>query len=118
LAHAAALPIDLISQGIANRYPDGSVSFAPHHDAGAPLLIFSASFGAPRSIGFCQSGATLDPSLPTIELSPGSLLIIPGGTNAVYKHGIVAGSAAIGLRISVTMRVFGISAEVVKWNGD
>lgn len=91
---------------LANLYRDGRDGMGWHSDdepeLGERPIIASLSFGATRR--FCLrrrdgAGATLG-----LELPPGSLLLMRGGTQANYRHALPKTTRAVGERINLTFR--------------
>jgi alkylated DNA repair dioxygenase AlkB len=91
---------------LVNRYRDGADSMGWHADDEAELgpepVIASISLGAPRVFRFrarVAGGESL-----AIELEHGSLLLMRGNTQALYRHALPKTRKAIGERINLTFR--------------
>lgn len=98
-----------MTQCALNYYPDKSAYIGLHHDKKGPEIIISLSFGSHRDMGFGfhkDTGERPNKTLPTITLSPGSLLLFTGAFNSVYKHCITKSKRECGERISATFRAF------------
>jgi alkylated DNA repair dioxygenase AlkB len=93
---------------LANWYRDGRDSVAMHADdepeLGPEPVIASLSLGAPRT--FTMKHRTR-PELGTrrLELTPGSLLVMRGPTQACWLHAVPKTTRAVGGRINLTFRL-------------
>lgn len=91
---------------LCNLYRNGSDSMGWHSDdepeLGVEPVIASLSFGAPRRFRLRHKR---DPHRRLeLELAPGSLLLMAGGTQANYRHDLPKTARAIGARINLTFR--------------
>ena len=89
-----------------NLYRDGSDSMGWHSDnepeLGINPVIASVSFGAVRRFQFRHMH---DPGQRlTLDLTPGSLLLMRGPTQHFWKHAVPKTKAACGPRINLTYR--------------
>jgi alkylated DNA repair dioxygenase AlkB len=89
-----------------NLYQDGRSSIGMHADDekefGDTPTIASVSLGAQREMVF----KIKDNSLPPVKiiLTHGSVLVMAGRTQQVWKHGVMKTSEEIGPRINLTFR--------------
>ena len=96
---------------LCNLYRDGRDAMGLHADdepeLGPQPLIASLSLGETRKMRFVakKRGAGLA-AVPWV-LSPGSLLIMGGKTQALYKHGVARTKAVCGPRLNLTFRCVG-----------
>jgi alkylated DNA repair dioxygenase AlkB len=90
-----------------NLYRDGDDSVAMHHDRLAELVpgqpIALLSLGAPRRMTIATQAPPR--ATRTIELQPGSLLVMNYASQLHYLHGIPKTKAPVGPRISLAFRV-------------
>lgn len=91
---------------LANLYRDGRDSMGWHSDSEAELgsqpAIASLSLGATRRFVLKQRR---DPSLKlALELPPGSLLLMRGDTQRLYRHALPRTAKPVGARINLTFR--------------
>lgn len=92
---------------LANRYRDGRDSMGWHADdereLGDAPVIASLSFGATRAF---RLRSRHDPghSSRTLDLGPGSLLLMRGSTQRNWQHSLPKTSRPIGERINLTFR--------------
>jgi alkylated DNA repair dioxygenase AlkB len=101
---AAGVPFNSV---LLNQYRDGADSVAWHSDdepeLGANPVIASVSFGATRVFQFKHKHDS-DQRL-SLELTPGSLLLMRGATQHFWKHQIPKTKKLCGPRINLTFRV-------------
>lgn len=99
---ACASPFDSV---LANRYADGADAMGWHADdepeLGPRPVIASLSLGATRRFALRHraSGAKR-----TLELVPGSLLVMRGDTQTAWQHALPRTARPCGLRINLTFR--------------
>jgi alkylated DNA repair dioxygenase AlkB len=90
-----------------NQYRDGADSVAWHSDDEPELcqnpVIASVSFGATRAFQFKHKQHS-DQRL-SLELTPGSLLLMRGATQHFWKHQLPKTKKSCGPRINLTFRV-------------
>ena len=91
---------------LANLYRDGRDAMGWHSDdepeLGAAPLIASLSLGAPRRFLLrARSGATRS---TVLTLSHGSLLLMGGACQRLYRHAVPRTRAAVAPRINLTFR--------------
>jgi alkylated DNA repair dioxygenase AlkB len=111
----AQLGVDFNSV-LANRYRDGDDRMGWHSDdepeLGPRPVIASVSLGAPRRFLLKPRAATAAPGRGarenarplTIELPPGSLLVMAGDTQRHYRHALPGTARTVGERINLTFR--------------
>ncbi len=91
-----------------NYYRDQHDSMGLHSDdekeLGARPVIASVSLGAERSMLF-KSRVDPDAKVVKLPLASGSLLLMQGGTQTNYKHGIAKTARALGPRVNLTFRI-------------
>ncbi|KRG69628.1 alpha-ketoglutarate-dependent dioxygenase AlkB family protein [Pseudoxanthomonas dokdonensis] len=91
---------------LANYYRDGADAMGWHSDnepeLGPEPVIASLSLGATRR--FLLKHRTDPQRRLTIELPPGSLLVMAGGTQAHYRHALPRTARPVGGRINLTFR--------------
>lgn len=89
---------------LANLYRDGADHMGWHADDEPELdpLIGSLSLGAVRRMQFRPRPR--GPIALTLDLTPGSLLVMAGGTQINYHHRIPATRRPVGPRINLTFR--------------
>lgn len=95
------------THALLNLYRDGKDSVSWHRDKernwGAEPVIASLSMGAARTFQFRnyeEKSVTR-----SVELTPGSLLIMKGATQRCWEHQIAKTSKRIGPRLNITFRV-------------
>lgn len=92
---------------LCNEYADGEVALGWHADDEDDLVedapIASLSLGATRD--FALRLGSSGPSLRTIALEEGSLLIMGGATQRHYQHRVPARKRCADKRINLTFRV-------------
>ncbi|KAB8179334.1 alpha-ketoglutarate-dependent dioxygenase AlkB [Lysobacter maris] len=91
---------------LANRYRDGNDAMGWHSDdepeLGPEPLIASLSLGATRRFALKHRG---EPGQRlTLELSHGSLLVMAGQTQRLYRHALPRTRRAVGERVNLTFR--------------
>lgn len=90
-----------------NRYRDGNDSVAWHADDETELgerpTIASVSLGSTRT--FRLRGAVDRASRASIELEPGSLLVMSGDSQHAYRHSVPKERRPVGERINLTFRI-------------
>jgi alkylated DNA repair dioxygenase AlkB len=96
----------MLDGGLVQVYPSGQVGLGWHEDAGKPDVIASLSLGAERDFVFGVSRAGRCREVWRMRLGHGSLLVIPGATNAAFKHRVPPATRIIEPRVNVTMRRF------------
>lgn len=86
-----------------NRYRSGRDSVAWHSDDERELrpLIASVSLGATRRFSFKPKAGG---AITSLDLEPGSLLIMGGATQRTYLHQIPKTTKPVGERINLTFR--------------
>lgn len=92
---------------LCNLYRDGHDAMGLHADdepeLGSEPLIASLSLGAPRRLRFVPKKGV--PAVAyQLELPAGSLLVMAGKTQALYKHGIPRQKRVLEPRINLTFR--------------
>ena len=91
---------------LVNRYRDGADSMGWHADdereLGAEPVIASISLGAPRV--FRLRARSAGGEALAIELGHGSLLLMRGQTQALYRHALPKTRKAVGERVNLTFR--------------
>lgn len=95
------------THALLNLYRDGKDSVSWHRDKernwGAEPVIASLSMGAARTFQFRnyeEKSVTR-----SVELTPGSLLIMKGASQRCWEHQIAKTSKRIGPRLNITFRV-------------
>jgi alkylated DNA repair dioxygenase AlkB len=90
-----------------NYYRNGQDSMGWHQDnepeLGAHPVIASVSFGATRRFQL-RHKKRRDLDTITLELAPGSLLLMRGTTQHYWKHQVPKTTQSIGARINLTFR--------------
>jgi alkylated DNA repair dioxygenase AlkB len=90
-----------------NLYRDGRDSVAMHHDRLAELVpghpIAVLSLGAPRRMTIATTAVPR--TTRTIELQPGSVIVMDHASQRHTLHGIAKTTAPVGPRISLAFRV-------------
>jgi alkylated DNA repair dioxygenase AlkB len=71
-------------QAACNYYPDGGTGIGWHTDKKHPEMIASVSLGAARAFRLAPIGSAT--ATYNIQLTHGSLLLIPRKVNDAYKH--------------------------------
>jgi alkylated DNA repair dioxygenase AlkB len=95
------------THALLNLYRDGKDSVSWHRDKernwGTEPVIASLSMGAARTFQF----RNYDNKSVTrsVELTPGSLLIMKGATQRCWEHQIAKTNKRIGVRLNITFRV-------------
>jgi alkylated DNA repair dioxygenase AlkB len=91
---------------LANRYRSGFDHMGWHSDdepeLGPEPLIASLSFGAPRRLQFRPRPK--GPIALSLDLPPGSLLVMGGQTQRRYQHRVAKTAVAVPERINLTFR--------------
>lgn len=91
---------------LANLYRDGRDAMGWHSDdereLGSEPVIASISLGATRRMQFRPRPR--GPIALSIELPPGSLLVMSGPTQANYHHRVPPTARAVGVRVNLTYR--------------
>jgi alkylated DNA repair dioxygenase AlkB len=91
---------------LCNMYRTGADSMGPHTDdekeLGPRPVIASVSLGAARRFVLRHKRKKVPPL--TIELTHGSLLVMGGTTQALWKHAVPKDPSTIGPRINLTFR--------------
>ena len=91
---------------LANRYRDGRDAMGWHSDdepeLGPRPLIASLSLGATRRFLLKHRGDAA--ARVAVELEPGSLLLMGGGTQRSWKHALPRTTRPVGERINLTFR--------------
>ena len=91
-----------------NYYRNEQDSMGMHSDDETELgpcpVIASVSLGAERRLLF-KSKADREAAVVRVPLASGSLLLMRGDTQALYKHGIGKQARALGARVNLTFRV-------------
>jgi len=91
-----------------NQYRDGRDSLGLHSDdereLGPNPLIASLSFGATRRFVMIPKKKQKDRQRIEMQMSHGSLLIMDGDIQHVYKHGVPKQLAVTEPRINLTFR--------------
>ena len=94
-----------------NYYRNGNDSMGFHSDdepeLGPKPVIASVSLGAKRQLIFKSKNASPEKTVK-VPLASGSLLLMQGDTQRLYKHGIAKERADIGPRINLTFRRIGL----------
>lgn len=95
------------THALLNLYRDGKDSVSWHRDKernwGAEPIIASLSMGASRIFEFRYYD---DKKITrSVELTPGSLIIIKGETQRCWEHQIAKTNKRIGVRLNITFRV-------------
>lgn len=109
----AAAAGEAFNSVLANRYADGADSMGWHADdepeLGTDPVIASLSLGAVRRFAL-RHKATRERR--DLELTPGSLLVMRGATQAHWQHALPRSARATGVRINLTFRrIAGIGAS-------
>lgn len=91
---------------LANRYRDGRDCMGWHSDDEAELgtepVIASVSLGAPRR--FVLKHREAPERRLALDLPHGSLLVMQGGTQRLYRHALPRTARPVGERINLTFR--------------
>ena len=91
---------------LANRYRDGRDCMGWHSDdeaeLGAEPVIASVSLGAPRR--FVLKHREAPERRLALDLPHGSLLVMQGGTQRLYRHALPRTARPVGERINLTFR--------------
>jgi alkylated DNA repair dioxygenase AlkB len=98
---------------LANLYRDGRDAMGWHSDdepeLGPRPLIASLSLGAPRRFLLRRRRLRGEPAKPAdtlaLILPHGSLLVMAGDTQRLYRHALPRTRAAVGARINLTFRL-------------
>lgn len=110
LTHELATPFNSV---LANLYRDGNDAIGWHADdeqeLGPQPVIAALSFGAARRFLLKPKSAAPDPSgvaqpALSLDLTPGSLLVMAGDTQHHYRHALPRTRRTVGARISLTFR--------------
>jgi alkylated DNA repair dioxygenase AlkB len=96
------------THALLNLYRDGRDSVSWHRDKernwGEEPVIASLSMGAARIFQFRNyEDKTI---MRSVELTPGSLIIMKGGTQRYWEHQIAKTNKRIGVRLNITFRIF------------
>lgn len=102
--------VDARLNGLLVNWYDGALGhkIGPHRDdekeliAGAPIVTIS--FGERRTFRLRRWQGK---DVRDIEVTDGSVLVLPHDTNIAFTHEVPASKRLVGRRISVTMRAFG-----------
>ncbi|MCF2949063.1 alpha-ketoglutarate-dependent dioxygenase AlkB [Paraglaciecola aquimarina] len=90
---------------LANLYRNGADGVGRHADdekeLGQNPVIASLSFGETRNLDFYHNHSTQKLRLP---LESGSLLVMKGGTQANWQHGVAKSKKVLGPRVNLTFR--------------
>ena len=96
----------LFNSALANLYRDGNDSMGWHADdepeLGERPVIASLSLGAPRAFRLRHKAGRYEPR--TIELEPGSLLLMAGDTQCNWQHSVPRRKRVADARINLTFR--------------
>jgi alkylated DNA repair dioxygenase AlkB len=101
-----------IVQCACNLYPTGDTIISLHQDKRHPKYIASISLGSVRKMAWARKGDPVyknekyDPSLPILELEPGSLVLFSNAVNEEFKHMITRDASVTIPRVSITFREF------------
>ena len=94
-----------------NYYRDGNDSMGFHSDdekeLGVCPTIASVSLGAERALIF-KSKVDESAKIVKVPLASGSLLLMKGETQHIYKHGIAKERRSVGPRVNLTFRRIGL----------
>ncbi len=105
-ARVEALAGEAFDSVLANLYRDGHDQIGWHADDEASLgerpLIASLSLGAARRFRLRHRAGRAEPV--TLELAPGSLLVMAGDTQRCWQHTLPRTARAVGERINLTFR--------------
>jgi alkylated DNA repair dioxygenase AlkB len=104
--------VDPLLNGLLVNWYDGSAGhyIGPHHDdprdlvAGSPVVTIS--LGEERVFRFTLPRPGPAPRKRDVLVDPGSVVVIPWDTNAVWKHGVPRLARYRGRRVSITARAF------------
>ncbi|BBF71059.1 alpha-ketoglutarate-dependent dioxygenase AlkB family protein [Sphingomonas bisphenolicum] len=103
---------EVFNSVLLNYYRDGNDSMGFHSDdekeLGARPTIASVSLGAERALAF-KSKVDESAKIAKVPLASGSLLLMKGETQRLYKHGIAKERGNIGPRVNLTFRRIGLS---------
>lgn len=95
------------NSALANLYRDGRDSMGWHSDnekeLGAEPVIASVSLGAVRKFRL-KERKKVGPRKITLEPAPGSLLVMMGTTQALWRHAVPRTRKPVGERINITFR--------------
>lgn len=95
------------THALLNLYRDGKDSVSWHRDKerhwGSEPVIGSVSLGAARTFQF--RNYENKQLIRNVELTPGSLIIMKGGSQRCWEHQIAKTTKRIGARLNITFRI-------------
>ena len=98
---------------LVNKYPNGQSTLAMHQDNESCIvpgsLIYTVSFGAPRTLRLFNTQGPLQEQRHTLE--HGSVHVMTPSSQSNWKHGIVKDPQVTDCRISLTFRWLAPPAE-------
>jgi alkylated DNA repair dioxygenase AlkB len=98
-----------VNSVLCNLYRDGQDSMGMHSDSEPELgenpVVVSLSLGATRKFRLRHRNKHRSARDLDLDLASGSLLVMSGTTQRVYRHGVPKQRAALGARINLTFRL-------------